>query len=103
MKVNLIPCPDCGADAEVKRGCYPGMSQVYSYVHCTSPSCELAGHTLHFTAATPAESDLRAAQSWNERYADTLPLERACWLDMPVPATAGNARARKHIGSGLHA
>jgi hypothetical protein len=73
MKVDLIPCPDCGAPAEVKRGRYVGTDQIYSTVHCKNFLCILFSHTLHVTAATPEESDIRAAQSWNERYAGILP------------------------------
>ena len=72
MSMNLIPCPDCGAAAEVQQGRYSGMELSYSYVHCTNPSCHLYCHTLHFTALSLAESDLRAIQSWNEPYVDTL-------------------------------
>ena len=75
MEANLIPCPDCGAAAEVKQGSYPDLAQLYSYVHCTNPDCHLYRHTLRFTAATPMKSQLRAVQSWNERYADVQPME----------------------------
>lgn len=73
MKVNLVPCPDCGAPAQLSRGCYRMTQQTYSTVHCTNFLCHLHGNTLHFTASTPNESDMQAMQSWNERYEGLLP------------------------------
>lgn len=69
MKFDLIPCPDCGAAAELQEGFYRGTNQIYSYVHCTNPLCHLFKYTLHFTSVTPQRSDEIAASSWNERYA----------------------------------
>lgn len=98
MKANLIPCPDCGASAEVEQGCYVGMSLTYSYAHCTNPGCHLYRHTLHFTAPTPLESELRAAQSWNERYAGTVPMGQRSTREMPA-----RTRTRGVSMTGLHA
>lgn len=98
MNIRLIPCPDCGAPAEVKRGCYSGMLQVYSYVHCTNTACLLNRHTLHFTASSAEESDRRASQSWNERYADTLALETENISSIVTHVAAGSSPLK-----GLHA
>lgn len=84
MEAKLIPCPDCGAAAEMQQGSYPDLALLYSSVHCTNPDCHLYRHTLRFTAATPMESELRAVQSWNARYADVLPQEATHLMERPL-------------------
>lgn len=92
MSTQLIPCPDCSASAAVKQGRYSSMELGYSYVHCTNPSCHLYRHTLHFTALTPEESDLRAIQSWNERYVDILPAGQIAAREMTPDSRARPSR-----------
>lgn len=72
MRIDLLPCPDCGSHAEVKEAIFLGSEQSYSYVHCANPLCHLFNHNPHFTGYAPEENDEHAAQSWNERFADTL-------------------------------
>jgi hypothetical protein len=80
MKVDLIPCPECGAGAELKQSFYFGMDQTYSYVHCTNPECDLFCHNPHFTGHSAEENDEHAAASWNERFVETLPLKKEEFL-----------------------
>lgn len=77
MKINLIPCPDCGSSAELKELFFFGTEQSASYVHCTNPDCDLYCHCPHFTGHSHEENDEHAALSWNERYAETVPCQKA--------------------------
>lgn len=74
MKVDLLPCPECGSKAELKKSFYFGTNQMYSYVHCTNSSCDLFCHNPHFSGLGSQENDEHAAASWNERFAETPPL-----------------------------
>jgi len=97
MEAKLIPCPDCGAAAEVQQGSYPDLALPYSSVHCTNPDCHLYRHTLRFTAATPMESELKAVQSWNARYADVLPQEVTRRTELPLrPRRAATGFSARH-------
>lgn len=74
MNADLVPCPECGSRAELKQSFYFGVDQTYSYVHCTNPACDMFCHNPHFTGYSSEENDEHATASWNERFADSIPL-----------------------------
>jgi hypothetical protein len=71
MEANLIPCPDCGSPAELKKAYYFGVEQMYSYVHCTNPDCPLYARNPHFSGSNEGENDKHAIESWNEHYSES--------------------------------